>query len=562
MKKKYFRSIKIAALLIATIYSNTSTAQSNPNNSSNSNMGEVHGNFQMDAQYYTPDSTIGAAPAREKVLMNAFANVIYTKGNFTAGFRYESYLNARQGFDSRYQGNGILYRFATYKADFLEITAGSFYQQFGNGFVLRSYEDFGLGFDNALDGVRLKCEPTKGIYLTGLIGKERSFMTEGTGLVRGFDGEMQINEVFKQLADKKLIVSLGGSFVSRYQQDQNPTLILPENVGASAGRFKINRNNFSINGEYAYKINDPNAANNYIYKPGNAILLATNYAIKGFASSLKASRTDNMNFRSDREASGNNLLINYTPALNMQHTYSLLTFYPYASQPNGEYQFSGEVNKAIIKTSDYKLDVTVNYSGANDLDTVHLNPITDSTLQGYKTNSYRLGKNVLFRDFYIEANQKFGKKFKLSVVYSYQEYNNKILTGASDAGNVIIFSHIVVADLTYKIKSDRAIRVELQHLVTKEDKQNWAYALVEYTINTNWFIAALDQYNYGNTHTDSNGNYDKRLHYYNLSAGYNKNANRITLGYGKQRAGIFCVGGICRQVPASNGITLSITSSF
>ena len=388
MEKKYFRTFKIIAFLIAAIYCNTAVAQSNSTNSANTNMGEVHGNFQMDAQYYTPDSTIGAAPAPEKVLMNAFANVIYTKGNFTAGFRYESYLNARQGFDSRYQGNGILYRFATYKADFLEITAGSFYQQFGNGFVLRSYEDFGLGFDNALDGVRL-------------------------------------NEAFKQLADKKLIVTLGGSFVSRYQQDQNPTLVLPENVGASAGRFNISRNNFSINGEYAYKINDPNAANNYIYKPGEAILLATNYAIKGFAASLKASRTDNMNFRSDREASGNNLLINYTPALNMQHTYSLLTFYPYASQPNGEYQFSGEVDKSIIKTSDYKLDVTVNYSGAYDLDTVQLNPAADSTLQGYKTKSYGLGKNVLFRDFYLEVNQKFGKKFKMSAVYSYQEYNNK-----------------------------------------------------------------------------------------------------------------------------------------
>jgi hypothetical protein len=516
----------------------------------------------MDAQYYTPDSAIGAAPASEKMLMNGFANIIYTKGNFTAGFRYESYLNARQGFDSRYQGNGILYRFATYKADALEVTVGSFYQQFGNGFVLRSYEDFGLGFDNALDGIRLKYQPSKGIYLTGLIGKQRSFMTEGTGIVRGFDGEIQINEVFQKLADKKTIVTLGGSFVSRYQKDENITLILPENVGASAGRFKISRDNFAINGEYAYKINDPNAANNYIYKTGEAILLATNYAKKGFAISASASRTDNMNFRSEREASVNNLLINYTPALNKQHTYSLLSFYPYASQPNGEFQFSGEVNREIIKKNNYKLDVTFNYSGANDLDTTRLNPSVDSTLQGYKTKSYMMGKKVLLRDFYIEVNQKFGKKFKMSFIYDYQEYNNKFLKGASDAGSVTIYSHIAVVDMTYKIKSDKAIRMELQHLSTKQDKQNWAYALVEYTINTNWFVAALDQYNYGNMSTDVNGKYDKRLHYYNLSAGYNKNANRITLSYGKQRAGIFCVGGICRQVPASNGVTLSITSSF
>ena len=549
-------------ILFAAISGSVSFAQSNSNTPENINLGEVHGNFQMDAQYYTPDSSIGAAPAPEKMLMNGFANIIYTKGKFAAGIRYESYLNARQGFDSRYQGNGLLYRFATYRADILEVTVGSFYQQFGNGFVLRSYEDRGLGFDNALDGIRLKCEPSKGVYLTGLVGKQRSFMTEGTGLVRGFDGEIQINEAFSKLADKKLIVTVGGSFTSRYQKDENTTLILPENVGASAGRFKISRNNFAVNGEYAYKINDPNAANNYIYKPGEALLLAANYAKKGFAVSLSASRTDNMNFRSEREASVNNLLINYTPALNKQHTYSLLSFYPYSSQPNGEFQYSSEVNWKAIKKSDYKLDVTFNYSGSNNLDTTKLNPITDSTLQGYKSNGYGIGNKKLLRDCYFEVNQKFGKKFKMSIIYDYQEYNNKFLKGASDAGSVTIYSHVAVVDVTYKIKSDRTIRVELQHLATKQDKQNWAYALAEYTINPNWFVAVLDQYNYGNTHMDTNGKYDKRFHYYNVSAGYNKNANRITLSYGKQRAGIFCVGGICRQVPASNGITLSITSSF
>ena len=562
MRKKYFRPVKLTALIFAAAYCNLSTAQINLNNLSNLNLGEVHGNFQADAQYYIPDSTIGADPAPEKMLINGFANINYTKGKFSAGIRYESYLNARQGFDSRYQGNGIPYRYATYKSDELEVTVGNFYQQFGNGFILRSYEDRGLGFDNALDGIRLKYTVVKGIYLTGLTGKQRSFMAQGPGIVRGFDGEIQINDVFKKFADKKLIVTLGGSFVSRYQEDDNQTLILPENVGASAGRFKISRNNFSINGEYASKINDPNAANNYLYKPGEAILIASNYAKKGFALSLSASRTDNMNFRSDRTASVNNLLINYTPALNKQHTYNLLSFYPYASQPNGEFQFSGEVNWKIIKKSAHKLDVTLNYSGSNDLDTAHLNPSADNTLQGYKANSYFMGKKVLLRDWYVEVNQKFGKKIKLSVMYAYQEYNNKFLKGASDAGSVTIYSHIAVADLTYKIKSDRAIRLEVQHLATKQDKQDWAYALVEYTINTHWFIAVLDQYNYGNTHTDENGKYDKRFHYYNVSAGYNKNANRITLSYGKQRAGIFCVGGICRQVPASNGITLSITSSF
>ena len=309
-----------------------------------------------------------------------------------------------------------------------------------------------------------------------------------------------------------------------------------------------------MNGEWAYKINDPNAANNKIYKPGEAELLAASYAMKGFAVSLSSSRADNMNYRSDRNATLNNLLLNYTPALNKNHTYSLLTFYPYASQPNGEFQFSGEVNWKAVKKPDYKLDITVNYSGANDLDTTHLNSEIDSTRQGYKTNSYFMGKTVIFRDFYIEVNQKFGKKFKATVIYAYQEYNQGILVAHGTP--ITIYSHIVVADLTYRLKGESSVRLELQNLTTRQDKQDWAQALLEYTFNTHWFAAGFDQYNYGNDIVS------QRFQYYGITAGYNKNANRITLSYGRQRAGIFCVGGICRQVPASNGITLSVTSSF
>jgi hypothetical protein len=34
------------------------------------------------------------------------------------------------------------------------------------------------------------------------------------------------------------------------------------------------------------------------------------------------------------------------------------------------------------------------------------------------------------------------------------------------------------------------------------------------------------------------------------------------LGYGKRREGVFCIGGVCRAVPATNGFEISITSSF
>lgn len=519
-------------------------------------LGEVHGNFQANAQYYIPDSTIGAAAAPEKMLFNGFANILYTKGKFTAGIRYENYLNVLQGYPSGYKGTGIPYRFITYKADFLEITAGSFYEQFGSGLVLRTYEERNLGLDNALDGVRIKAEPVKGIYIKGLIGKQRSFFTQGPGIIRGIDGEIQVNELFSKLATKKLIFAIGGSFVSKFQEDQDPVLVLPQNVGCQAIRLNLSRNNFTLNGEYAYKINDPSLDNNFIYKPGNATLVQASYATKGFALSVSGSRIDNMSFRSDRNAQLTNLLVNYIPALNKQHTYSLLAFYPYASQSRGEMEFSTELKykfqKGTALGGAYGTEILINYSGSNSLDTTNLKPADDWRKKGYTSRYFIIGNQVYFRDLYIEIDKKFNKKWKASFIYSYQVYNKDVI---QKPGGGMIYSTIGIVDLTYKLAKG-AIRLEMQNLATKQDHQDWAYALLEYTINTNWYVALGDQYNYGNEIEE------ERHHYYNVSAGFIKNANRVELSYGKQREGIFCVGGVCRNVPAMNGVTLTITSSF
>ena len=79
--------------------------------------------------------------ADEIVLSNAYLNLNYTKGNFRTGIRYESYLNALADFDPEFKGNGIPFKYATYKLYDLEITAGNFYEQFGTGLIFRSYEE-------------------------------------------------------------------------------------------------------------------------------------------------------------------------------------------------------------------------------------------------------------------------------------------------------------------------------------------------------------------------------------------------------------------------------------
>ncbi len=526
------------------------------------NLGEIHGNFQTDVQYYNTDTIIGAPIVPEKVLMNGFANINYTRDNFMCGVRYESYLNALQGFDTRYKGNGFGFRFATFTKDNLTVTAGNFYEQFGSGLILRSFEERTLGIDNALDGLRLKYAPISGIYLKGFIAKQRFFFGQGEGIVRGFDGEININELSEKLAQAKLKIIVGGSFVSKYQQDNDIVYKLPENVGSGGGRLKVSYGKFTINGEYVYKINDPSIFNNFIYKDGNATLLGISYSQKGLGINLGAKRIDNMSFRSDRTATGNNLMINFLPALTKQHSYNLAaSIYPYASQPNGEVSFQGDVIYTIKKDTwlggKYGTTINVNYSEVHDINREVVNDTT-SLLEpytlGYRSDFFKIGDRVFFKDFNIEITRKISKKWKTILFYTNQVYNLDVVQG--HPGEPMVYSNIAVADITYKLNASNAIRFEVEGLFTKQDMGDWAAALLEYTYAPHWSVAVLDQYNYGNPETV------KQIHYFTGNITYTKNSNRISIGYGRQRAGLLCIGGVCRIVPASNGLTLSVSSSF
>lgn len=532
----------------------------------------IHGNFQIDAQYYNPDSLINAPEVPEKLLSNVFGNINYQKGKFSAGVRYEAYNNVMQGFDARYKGQGITNRFARYQDQLLDITVGNIYEQFGSGLLLRTYYEPGLLYDNSLDGVRVISNPYKGISLKGLVGKQRTFFNIGPGIVRGLDGEININELLDTVGEKmKTKIILGGSFVSKYQSGSNPGYIIPENVGSYGGRINILRGGFNFFGEYVLKENDPQAANfsvvngkNYFsYKNGEGVFLSASYATKGFSFLLQGKRIDNMSFRSDRDATLQNLLINFLPATTKQHTYLMPAFSPYATQPNGEVggmaEMQFKIKKGTLLGGDYGTDVTINYSHANALKQIGINDST-TTSKLYRTDYFDAGVD-LYHDLFVEISRKFSKKWKGNFMYSKQFNNVNIVQHNTPNGEYHnVKSHIAVVDITYKYKSNSAIRFEAQGMLRdNKDTLNlgsWAVGMIEWTPNTHWFVAVLDQYNYGNPVENL------RLHYFLGSAGYTNGAHRISVSYGKQRQGIFCVGGVCRVVPASNGFAISITSSF
>jgi len=532
--------------------------------------GSIRGNFQTDFQVLQEDTLISAYAEDfpEKFLYMAFGNLTYTKGDFQAGIRFESYESPLLGYPSGYTGNtGIPYRYISYKVKDLTITLGNYYEQFGSGLIFRTYEERNLGYDNAMEGVKLEYEAINGIKLKGIIGKQRSYFEKGNGVLRGLDIDISLNDLIKKWENCKTQIVLGSGFISKYEEDRNPTYKLPENVGAWANRLTINRGFWNFYSEYAYKINDPSAVNNYIYKPGNALVFNTTYAKKGLGILLSAKRIDNMNFRSEVNAQSNDLLINYLPAFNKQHTYSLPALYPYATQANGEIGLQAEIIYKLKKGSflggKYGTNISVNFSNAHAIDKTPINDtvsIGQSGTLGYESNFLKIGDEKYFQDINIEISKKVSKKFSFIASYINIYYNKDIIEDYNEYGS--INGNIIVLDGLYKIKPMHSLRFEYQHMLAKQEENtspergDWVMGLIEYTFAPHWFIAVQDQFNYGNPIEN------KQLHYYTISIGYTKGANRFILNYGKQQEGIFCVGGVCRNVPASSGFSMSITSSF
>lgn len=529
--------------------------------------GHVTGNVQLDGQMSSADSTIGAQDVPEKLLLNARADILYTNGDFSAGLRFEMYQNPLLGFDARYKGQGLANYFVAYNGERLSVTAGNFYEQFGSGMILRAYEDRYLGLDNSLFGLNVQYRPVDGITLKALAGKQRIFWDYGDGLVRGVDAEVNLGSLVKAIGESKFRATLGAGFVSKYEDDEtvpsaaNPEmrLNLPLNVGAASLRADLGYGNWSLQAEYVRKGQDPSAMNGYIYRPGEALLLGLSYSQRGFSASLQAKRIDNMGFKSVRSQSGEMLYINYLPAITKNHTYAFLSMYPYATQVNGEQGLQADVmykiKKGTLLGGQYGTDVHVNSSVVMGLDTT----VTGGAgTDGYEVNG-GLGQ-TLYGDVSVEVAKKLSKNVKATVTYAYQVFNPVV---ENEPGS-LHHNNIVVADVSWKVNKKHSLRFEAEWMGSDShydaadpehsDRRagDWVMGLVEWNIGTHWFLSASDQYAYH----DGTGNY------YNLSVGYTRGATRLQVGYGKQREGLLCIGGVCRTVPASNGLTFSLTTSF
>ncbi len=524
----------------------------------------VTGNTETMFQYLNNDSIIGAIQPDEKTTLNSYTYVNYNLKGFRAGVRFESYLPHILGYPNRFSGTGIGYKYAGFSNETIDVTVGNYYEQFGSGMLLRSYEARALGVDNALDGVNVRFRPIKGTEIKIVYGKIRYSFDNGRlvnsdGLVRGIDGQIDLNQIVKPLTSNEFKISIGGSFVSKNQNAFNAKYILPKNIGSYGGRVNLAYKGFYMQAEHVIKEQDPSFDNNYHYGFGHGTLIDFGYSQKGLGITFQAKSIDNMSYRTNPDATLTDLNINYLPASTKAHTYNLAaTLYPYGTQLNGEMAYQVDVMYKIPKKSKLggKYGTTINANFAIIYAPNRNYSKADSAQRIlYETGVFDMSDSLFHRDFNIEIKRKFSKKFKATIKYFNFKFNNDINIVTKEATGYVE-SHIGVVDFTYKFNRKHSLRTELQALFTKQDRGNWATVLLEYNISPKWFFSIIDQYNYGNPIEKY------RVHYITGSAGYLFGSSRLIVSYGRQNAGIFCVGGVCRTVPATNGLTITFVSSF
>ncbi|GAA4240614.1 MULTISPECIES: DUF6029 family protein [Winogradskyella] len=527
--------------------------------------GSFYGGLESNSQWLQTDKGLNFVAPEDQFRANNYVLMNYNLGKFTAGAQYESYLpSGLLGYSPIYDNqNDIATYYFNYKDENLDVTAGYFYEQFGSGLILRSWEDRQLGLNNAIKGLNIKFNATKDLSLKAVFGKQRYGFEESAGTIQGIDADLSLSGA---LNIESVDIQLGASYVGRYQ-DTNGNEALPTTVGAYGGRLDFIIDNFYAGVEAIVKdpdviVNEEQISSNKLYD-GTALQVNAGYAKKGLGINATFRRLENFSFYSDRFAEGNiynQQVVNYVPGLTKQQDYLLTNLYVYNPQPRliieSFDQRSGEVGtqfdlfysfkKGTSLGGKYGTKLAMNFSYWGGLDAEY-----NIENRWYKAKFIGKG-HQLFRDFNLEIKKKWSKNWSSVLTYQNVIVDKAIVEGGP-LGKKSILANIGVIEATRRFDNGKAARFVVQHLWSEDDRKNWAAGVVEYNFSTRLALYVADNYNYGGV---------DKIHYYSVGGSYSKGNTRLGINYGRQRGGLICIGGVCRFVPSNTGLSANLTVAF
>lgn len=532
-----------------------------------SSYSQLSGSFETYGAWYIDDTKIKLEPIETdaRLRANSYLKLDYQYDNFSTGIQVESYESeALLNYSPKFKRTqlGTYYLNYSNSKNTLDITIGHFYEKFGNGLVLRTWEDKPLGIESSLVGGKIKYKPWKALELTTLFGKQRNgFAADLTDSnLFGINADLKIAAILK---NKSSNYGIGFSYVNKHEK----SIDVPSDVYLISSRAYFKRKGFNVDFEYVFKSKDALVEfelirPEYVFD-GDALLVNLSYAKKGFGVNANLRRTENFGFYSERALTRNSFnqgLLNYVPSITKQLDYSLTNIYVYQSQPNIRFEpdgnKAGEIGGQIDIFYNFKKGSAI--GGQNGLNIAFNSSLWhglkgrfDANERKYKAEFLAFGQKF-YNDYSIEIRKNVNEKWTSIITYLNQYYNSKYVEESFGEVN----SSTLVWDNLYNFSGSKTLKLELQHQWADASFKNWAAALIEYNFSSQWSIFNNNLYNYGNT------NNDQKINYYSFGTTYSKAATRIQLSYGRQRGGLVCIGGVCRFVPESSGLTFSLNYSF
>ena len=515
--------------------------------------------------------------AQDKDVAPRLTGITYLDGSLRSqhldvGLRLEEKRHPLPGREEE-KGWGLPYFYLRGRYAGVDVTLGDIYEQFGSGLLFRAYEDRFLGLDNAVRGVRLNYAYREVFRLKSLAGQQRHFFdrpmrlfTPERGYLAGVDGEMSMEYFLPVLQAQGGSLLLGGGYLYKHEDEDDLlrsrdgglyALRQPVGTGAWSVRGDLTLPSLSVHAEYAHKDYDPNRTNGFIFRSGSVAMLTASYLWGKSSLFVGARRSENFDFRSDRLAEGNALRVNFLQPFTKQQTYTLAAFYPYATQPGGEWAFQGAFDTSIPdpirgrrpRHTNIKLYGSIAMGlrrswlvpeGVN-------NPLAPELMgsDGYTAPFWGM-KDLLFREVGIEVARRVSSSYSFVASYIHQTYHQRLIEGHASNGDQI-HSNIFIYDGHHRLSKKLTLRTELQYLHTLQDQGDWLYGGLECSILPHFILSASDLWNRS----------APSQHYYMYAIAGSWTRHTLRLSYGRTRAGINCSGGICRFMPETHGLFAS-----
>lgn len=502
----------------------------------------VSGSVESNSHYYFTDRKLNFLLPELPFATNNYLKLNYSWKLFEAAIQYENYLPPLIGYSEKLKGHRLAQRFISFRNEKLEATAGTFYEQFGSGLILRAYEDRALGINTTLDGLNLRWNPLNYLSLKAFGAKQLGYKHDGKPVIGGANLNFDVATLL--FPKKNMSLQTGISFV--YKKNSNSSFVSgssePEEVSALSGEINLSAGDLNFQAEVITKSHDPSQFNGIAREKGFAYLLNPSYSKKGIGFNALFRRLKRMDFRSE-SSQDQFFMLNFLPANTRQHKYSLANLHPYSAQPFNEYSHQFDLWFLIPDNTSaggpFGTKIAINYSGQYSEIAYLLNSTGNLSLSVPR---------LQYRDFNIEMERKWSQKLKSVVSYINLNMENYFIVPDYEAQK----PQIAVADVLYKISDNQSLNVDIQHIWAETSLKNWFAWNAEYAFFQKWSLFFSDMWNYG-----SNG-----VHYPNGGILFRQKSTAISLNYGRNREGFKCSGGICRWIPAYTGLGFSVSASF